>query len=106
LRLHATARHRTPPHLQGCACYDRFVPGDTSPEVEARRRARLRAMTVEERVGEGLRLCRSARNVMRDGIRHRHPEYDDEEVELAFARLLWGDALFRAARPGYPLLDP
>jgi hypothetical protein len=36
----------------------------------------------------------------------RHPEYDHEQVEMALARLLWGDELLHAARPEWPLLDP
>jgi hypothetical protein len=82
------------------------VASDTSPDIEALRRARLLGMSVAERVEEGLRLSKSARNVMRDGIRHRHPEYSENEVELALARLMWGDDLFRAAQPGCPLLAP
>jgi hypothetical protein len=44
--------------------------------------------------------------VMRAGIRHRHPDYDEPHVEMALARLLWGDDLYRKARPDWPLLDP
>lgn len=43
---------------------------------------------------------------MRSGIRHRHPDYDDEHVEMALSRLLWGDASYRAARPNWPLVPP
>lgn len=63
-------------------------------------------MTPAERFAEGARLCASARRVMRDGIRHRHPDYTDDQVEMAFARLVWGDDLYRAARPDWPLLAP
>jgi hypothetical protein len=43
---------------------------------------------------------------MRAGIRARHPDYTSNDVEEALARLLWGDELYRAAKPGRPLLDP
>ena len=79
---------------------------DTSPEAEAILLERIRRMTPAERFVEGVRLCRTARLITRAGIRHRHPEYSDAEVEEAFARLLWGDDLYRAAKPGKPLLDP
>ena len=69
-------------------------------------RERLRRMTPGERMEEGFRLCRFSREMMRAGIRARHPEYDDEGVEMALARMLWGDELYRAARPDWPLLDP
>ena len=43
---------------------------------------------------------------MRAGVRSRHPDYSVAEVEEALARLLWGDELYRAAKPGQRLLDP
>ncbi len=79
---------------------------DTSPEARATLRARLLRMTPAERVDEGVRLSKLAREMMRAGIRARHPSYTSSEVEMALARLLWGDDLFRAARPDWPLLDP
>ncbi|HWB74092.1 MAG TPA: hypothetical protein VG755_04035 [Nannocystaceae bacterium] len=64
-------------------------------------------MTAAERCEQGARLCRSARELMRAGIRSRHPEYDVEAVELALLRLvLDDDVLFSAAKPGAPLLAP
>lgn len=47
--------------------------------------ARARAMTPEEKLLEGPRLFDRACRVMADGIRHRHPELDDEAVR---ARML------------------
>lgn len=44
--------------------------------------------------------------MMRAGIRMRHPDYEDQQVEMALARLLWGDELFRKAKPDWPLLEP
>lgn len=57
-------------------------------------------------MAEGARLCRTARAFMRAGIRSRHPDYSNEDVEEALARLLSGDEFYRAAKPGRPLLDP
>lgn len=79
---------------------------DTTAEIAEVQRERLRRLSPAERFAEGARLCVSARRVMRDGIRHRHPEYSDEQVAMALARLLWGDPLYRAARPDWPLLPP
>jgi hypothetical protein len=79
---------------------------DTSPEVEELMYERLRRMTPSQRVEQGARLCKLARQVMRAGIRMRHPDYEDAQVEMALARLLWGDELYRKARPQWPLLDP
>jgi hypothetical protein len=48
----------------------------------------------------------SLRQAAVSGIRARHPEYDDEQVHLAYARLVLGDALTRAAWPRHDLVDP
>lgn len=79
---------------------------DTSPEAAEILRERIRRMTPSQRIEEGARLCKFARQVMRAGIRMRHPDYSVDEVEMALARLLWGDDLYRKARPDWPLLDP
>lgn len=83
-----------------------MVHTDTSPEAAAILRQRALALTPSQRVEEGARLCKFARQVMRAGIRSRHPDYDSEQVEMALARLLWGDELYQRARPNWPLLDP
>jgi hypothetical protein len=78
---------------------------DTSPEAAAILRERMLRMTPSERIEEGARLCKFARQMMRAGIRHRHPDYDEPHVEMALVRLLWGDDLYRKARPDWPLLE-
>ncbi len=47
--------------------------------------ARARAMSPEDKVLEGPRLFDRACRVMRDGIRHQHPDLDDAGV-LALLR--------------------
>lgn len=79
---------------------------DTSPEAAEILRERMRRLTPSQRLVEGEKLCKLARQVMRAGIRMRHPDYDEEHVEMALARLLWGDDLYRKARPDWPLLEP
>lgn len=63
-------------------------------------------MTPGERMEEGIRFSILCRHFMRGGIRSRHPEYSDEQVEDALARLLWGDELFVKAYPHKQLVDP
>jgi hypothetical protein len=82
-------------------------PGsDTSPEVEEILYERLRRMTPSQRFVQEVELCKVERQFMRAGIRMRHPDYDADQVEMALARLLWGDELYRKARPQWPLLEP
>jgi hypothetical protein len=83
-----------------------MIRGDTSDEAARVLLERTRSMSPAQRFEEGERLCRTARAFMRAGIRGRHPEYSDDQVEEALARLLWGDELYQAAKPGRPLLAP
>jgi hypothetical protein len=52
------------------------------------------------------RLSVDTRRLTRSGIRTRHPEYTDEQIELALRRILLGDELFRRAWPTSALLSP
>lgn len=79
---------------------------DTSDEATRVLRERTLRLSPSQRVEEGANLCRFTRVVMRSGIRARHPGYSADQIEEALARLLWGDDLYRAARPGKPLLEP
>jgi len=81
-------------------------PSDTSPEAAEILRERIRAMTPSQRFEEGAKLCKFSRHMMRAGIRMRHPRYEPEQVEMALARLLWGDELYQKARPEWPLIEP
>ena len=60
------------------------MPASLSSLVETLYReevTRARAMSPEDRLLEGPRLFDRACRVMADGIRHRHPEFDDEAVQ-------------------------
>ena len=80
--------------------------GDTSPEAAEVLRKRILGSTPSQRVEEGAKLCKLARELMRAGIRMRHPDYAPAQIEMALARLLWGDELYRKARPDWPLVAP
>ena len=49
-------------------------------QLSAEEIARARGMTPEEKLLEGPRLFDRACRVMADGIRHRHPELDEDAV--------------------------
>lgn len=50
--------------------------------------ARARSMSPEDKLLEGPRLFDRACRVMADGIRHRHPEFDDEAVQARLSEQL------------------
>jgi hypothetical protein len=79
---------------------------DTSPDAAAVQRALYRAMTGEQRVALALKMSMMAREITLDGIRHRHPEYSDEQAKFALFRILVGDDLFRKAWPSAELVAP
>ncbi|MEW5852669.1 MAG: hypothetical protein AB2A00_28045 [Myxococcota bacterium] len=70
-------------------------------QIEAWRRLGL-----EGRVAVMLDMCEMAASTSKWGIRHRHPDYTDEQVHDAFLVLLWGEELFSKACPGRPLCKP
>lgn len=63
-------------------------------------------MTGDRKVRLALSLSDMTRDLAREGIRSRHPDYSARSLDLALFRLLYGDRLFQQAHPGEPLLDP
>ncbi len=79
---------------------------DTSSEADRLQVEFYRKMGGTGRVAIMFRLNELARQVARAGIRSRHPEYDDEELRLAYARLVLGDDVTREVWPDRRLVDP
>jgi hypothetical protein len=82
------------------------IAADTSPEADAAQVEAYRRMGGTGRAQVMFRLCAMTRQAAEAGIRARHPEYDDAQVRLALARLVYGDDLVRRAWPGRELLEP
>lgn len=82
------------------------VPPDTTPEANALQLEVYRRLGGTARVATMFRLNVMVRTAAMAGIRRRHPVYDDRQVELAWQRLVLGDALAREAFPGRELIDP
>lgn len=80
--------------------------GDTSDDAAAVQLEVYRRMGPERRLRVGLELTEISRRLLRDGVAHRHPEYSEAEVRLAFLRLWLGAELFRHAYRGAPELAP
>jgi hypothetical protein len=79
-----------------------MAPADTSDEATEIQLGVYRRMTPAARLRIGLELTEMSRRLLADGIRRRHPEYDDAQVRLAFLRLWLGPDLFREAYSGRP----
>lgn len=81
------------------------VPADTSLAVWRVHMAAAAARSAEERLEEWAALCRATADMAADGIRRRHPHYDDRQVFLALVRARYGDDLYCAAWPDEALLE-
>jgi hypothetical protein len=82
------------------------IAADTSPEADAAQIEAYRRMGGTGRVQVMFRLSEMTRRAAEAGIRSRHPEYGDDSVKLALARLLYGEDLVRRAWPGRELVEP
>ncbi len=76
------------------------IPADTTPEAWAVQRDIFRRMSASRRLELALEMTESLRRVVASGVRSRHPDYSEEQVRLAVARLWLGDDLFRQSHPG------
>ena len=77
---------------------------DTHPESHRVQIEALRRTSPDRRAAMAVELTHEVRKIAVDGVRQRHPEYDDETVHRALMRLLYGDEVFRRVWPGAPLV--
>jgi hypothetical protein len=82
------------------------LPRDTTVESSEAQLDAYRRLGPARRARLAATLSADTRQLARAGIRARHPDYTDQEVELALRRLIYGDDLFCRAWPCSPLLAP
>jgi hypothetical protein len=71
---------------------------DTAPERKERYWELLRAQTPEQRLLSAVSLSESVRALARAGIRLRHPEADEREVNRRLIAILYGEEFLRRLR--------
>lgn len=81
-------------------------PYDTSPEAHELQLRLYRSMTDEQRSGLALEMSDDVRQIAREGIKQRHPEYTDEDVKKALVALLYGADAAAKVWPGSPVPSP
>ena len=79
---------------------------DTTADAQAEQDAVYRRLSGRQRVAIVFRLNWLVREAALAGIRRRHPDYTENQVLLAWHRLVLGDALVQQAFPGRALVDP
>jgi hypothetical protein len=82
------------------------VPLDTSAVAHALQRDLYQRLGGKERLTIVFRLNETVRQLSMAGIRARHPEYDDNQVQRAYCRLVLGDQLVHALWPDRELVVP
>lgn len=83
-----------------------MIPLDTSPEAHEAQLQAYRRMGAEARVRIGFSMSEDVRQIAAQGIRSRHPDYEEARVRSALFRLLYGDELTQAVWPGEALVAP
>ena len=78
---------------------------DTSREAARMHVEVLRRLGIGRRASMTFELSDILRCVTEAGVRHRHPDYDEEMVRLAVIRLWLGPELFRRIHPAVEI-DP
>jgi len=74
-------------------------PLDTAPEAEKVQIEIFRRMGPEKRLEAAIGLSQTCRKLLIEGVRRRHPEYDERKIRLAVIRLMLPEKLFLAAYP-------
>ncbi|MGE5310767.1 MAG: hypothetical protein ACM3MN_03410 [Nitrospirota bacterium] len=72
---------------------------DTNEDAQKVQLEILTRMGPEGRLRAGIELSRMSRLLLAEGIRTRHPDYDEHQVRLAAIRLTLPADLFHAAYP-------
>jgi len=82
------------------------VPSDTTPEAYRAQIEAYRRMGGKGRSEVAFRLSDLVRRTAMAGIRERHPEYGEQEVQRAFVHLLLGAELVKRIWPRRRLVAP
>lgn len=71
---------------------------DTDPEAEAIQQELLRRMSFSEKFDLVQSLTATAVALCRQGIRERHPEYDERDIDIHFVEMTYGRELAEGLR--------
>jgi hypothetical protein len=77
-----------------------FLPADTSVETARVQQEIYRRMAPQQRLRLAFQMTASTRAITAAGVRSRHPDYTERQVQLAVIRLTLGEELFRRVYPG------
>lgn len=75
-------------------------------EAYARQMAIYRDMSPHQRVSVAMAMSEDVNAIAAEGVRARHPGYDEARVRWAVLRLRLGDEIYRQVWPDAPLVAP
>lgn len=81
-------------------------PADTTPDAHRIQADIYRRMSGAERLSLAFQITATVRDLAMAGVRARHPDYSDDQVFRAWARLTLGDDLTAAVWPDRELVEP
>lgn len=71
------------------------LPMDTTLDAARKEFEILRKLGPEVRASMAFELSDNLRDLVEAGVRHRHPDFDEEQVNLEVVRLMLGDKLYK-----------
>jgi len=74
-------------------------PQDTTLDMEQKQIEIFRGMSPEARLKMAVQLCHMSRNLLAEGVRKRHPQYNEQQIKSAVLKRLLPDPLFQSAYP-------
>jgi len=72
-----------------------WIPADTSIEAARKQFKILRRLGPEVRAKMAFEMSDFLRSIVEAGVRFRHPDYDEQQVQKEVIRLMIGERLFR-----------
>ena len=73
------------------------IRGDTTSEAACRQNEVFRRIGIAGRAAMTFELSDNLRRIVEDGVRDRHPDWDEQAVRLSVIRLMLGERLFEEA---------
>lgn len=81
-------------------------PLDTTIEAEGAQLEALKRMGPEGRLRAAIELSHTSRMLLTEGVRRRHPEYNEKQIKLKVISLLLPPELFSSAYPESQNIPP
>ncbi len=74
-----------------------WILDDTSADALAVQLKILRRIGMEGRAAMTFELSDNLRQIVRDGVRHHHPDWNEGQIKQEVLRIVLGDHLYKAA---------